>query len=242
MAVLIGCGSQIAGAPQAGPLPASPTIGSTGSTSTDPAPPTRSTGTTPGSASSVPTEQSTATDSTRSTAPSSSAIKTFLPDPPGGSKKNEYGDILAKPGQTYGLYLNDEKTVAFVFRAASIQLDKGCVTPADGGTAAKPENGHFVVVKLEVDLRNVTQQDLEDQGIDFSRSSWEAFDAEGNPQTGVHSDAGITCAGEHDLGFNDPPRSGQLNSGLIVLDVEAAKGTVLFKTAGLSNGWEYAFG
>jgi hypothetical protein len=231
MAVLIGCGSPVAGTPQPGPSPiVEPT---------DPSPPSGSIGTT---GSTDTTEQSTAASSTPSASTPTTTIKTFLPDPPGGSKKNQYGDIIATPGQTYGLYLNDDKTAAFVFRADSIALDKGCVAQDGGEAAAEPENGHFVVVKLSVDLRNATRQDLEDEGIDFSRSSWEAFDTEGNPQTGVHSDAGIDCAGEHDLGFSDSPRSGQLNSGLIVLDVEAAKGTLLFKTGGLRNGWEYAYG
>ena len=248
VAVLVGCGSPVAGSPQAGP---SASIRSTESAATEPRPPTEATdtagatGTAESSSRTSPTESSAtaaSTTSTTSTTSVATAIKTFLPDPPGGSKKNQYGDIIAQPGQTYGLYLNDEQTVAFVFRVDSIQLDKGCAAPTGGGAAAEPENSHFVVVKLDVDLRNVTEQDLEDQGIDFSRSSWEAFDAEGNPQTGVHSDAGIDCAGEHDLGFNDPPKSGQLSSGLIVLDVDAAKGTLLFKTGGLSNGWEYAYG
>ena len=232
---LAGCGSQVAGTPQAGPAPASPSVQATDAPSTEPVPPTESFG---------PTQRSTPTSSAPTADTSTTPIRTLLPDPPTDRKHNEFGDVVALPGTTYGLYRteNGQDKVLFVYRVNSIKVDKVCAKSEGTEGTAKPENKHFVVIDVDVDLRSLTPQEAQDEGVDFTGRAWEAFDAKGKPQTGIHSDASYACEGDNGIGTVDEFAQGSLNSGLAVVDVDAPKGTVLLKTAGMENGWEFAYG
>ena len=152
--------------------------------------------------------------------------------------------MLAEPGVSYGLTatVDGQDQPAFVFRVNSIQVDKGCGKAGGRENPAKPENKHFVVIDLDVELRALTPEEADADGVNFTGSSWEAFDAKETPQTGIHTDAALDCLGDDSIGSVNDFAQGALNSGLAVVDVDAAKGTVLLKTAGLEKGWEFSYG
>ena len=249
--VLAGCGAEVAGTPQAGPVPVisdGPTTqpiapettaaSPTGARTTDTSAPSEQTVTKSADSSSAPPT------SIRTSAAPTSATKHLLPDPPKDRKYNQYGDVLAQPGVSYGLTatVDGQEQPAFVFRVNSIRVDKGCGKAGGLENPAKPENKHFVVIDLDVELRALTPEQADADGVNFTGSSWEAFDARETPQTGIHTDAALDCLGDDSIGSVNDFAQGALNSGLAVVDIDAAKGTVLLKTAGLEKGWEFSYG
>ncbi len=255
---LVGCGSEVAGAPTVGAGPASSVTtaapsaagsvppGSTSGAITVPSSGVPSASTpgaapTPGSSGpgSAPTGSAPTGGSSSPVAPSSSAEPSWkLPNPPGGEKYNEFNDVVAEPGVSYGLEktVNGTKSRAVVFRVTKIQVDKGC------DAKATPVNGHFVVLTMEVELRNETPEQAQDDNLEFTGSNWTSYDPDGTAETGTHSDGALTCGGSKAIRPVDEFDAGKVNVGIVVLDVSSTKGTTVFTTAGLSDGWEYTYG
>ena len=243
----VGCGSQVQGSPQAATAgsvqPSVPPLPSAPSPTAGPSP-TESSSTaalSSPSASVAPMPDLGAPDTsvapTAATTAGSTATESWqLPDPTGVATYSEFGDIVTAPGRTNAIQITEGgiASTAVVFRVKSIELDKGCIEKA------KPENGHFLVISLDVEVRSATPETLDEEGIAFSSYNWEAWTTAGDPQPAINSDAADTCVGDQGFPLTAELDPDGVTSGLVVLDVTEPEGTVVFD-AGLDSGWEFSY-
>ncbi|MGI8592366.1 MAG: hypothetical protein ACR2M5_15535, partial [Nakamurella sp.] len=175
-------------------------------------------------------------------AATTSTKKWQLPNPKAHSPTNAFGDIKAVPGQAYGLFFSSKsrgtENGAVVFVVTKLTLDPKCKA-----STPKPAPGHhYLKVDLEVEPRGMTRQALDDWAGSFNSSSWTVFAADGTAEVRSDDSGADECATDPlPEVTNTVLANAPLLKGSVVLDVVAAKGTVLLDL-GIENGWEYSYG
>ncbi|MDQ6656902.1 MAG: hypothetical protein M3Z00_01490 [Actinomycetota bacterium] len=234
LAVLAGCSENVAGGAAAVAV-------TTGTSS--PATSSRSQPTTVAATVTVTkTVASSSRELAKTTAAATTSTKKWrLPNPKAKSPTNAFGDIKAVPGQAYGLFFSSKSSGtdngAVVFVVTRVTLDPTC----KAGTPKPPHGHHFLKLDLEVEPREMTRQSLDDWAGSFNSSSWTAFAADGTAEVRGEDSSADECA-------TDPlPEvtktvlaNAPLLEGSVVLDVVAAKGTIVLDL-GIENGWEYGY-
>lgn len=213
------------------------TTSSTTSTAPSAIPPTSSAGTpTPAL---TPTSPGTTTSTPGSTTPTATppAIKWLLPaQSTVKSKLNAFGNLEAGLGKPYEITWTAKKTTALRFIVDSATIDGRCETPT------KPENGHFLILGVRVQLGDATADDLGDSRIGFTGQYWTAFDAKNVAEVGTTSSAAGSCiTSTTGFPYTTDLAPGKVYSGKIALDVSSTKGTVVLMD-GVSGGWIYNYG
>lgn len=193
------------------------------------------------------TSKSTAASSSRATAATTSAgpattrTSFLLPDPKEDRPRNEYGDIEAALGQSYGVFYTDPDGSdggRLIFLVTKINVDPQCEpnTPTS-------KHGHLVRLTIKVERRNLTEASLERFSQSFGPGAWTVFDAEGRAQVDVDSDASYGCVGGKsttDIDV-DTLRQVQVITRSVAFDTSLTQGTLLLDL-GVDGGWEYSFG
>jgi hypothetical protein len=196
-------------------------------------------------ASSAPAPATTAASATVATttaATTTTATKKWkLPDLAPNRKKNQFGDIIAGPGEANGIQftVGGHPDGQLVFVITKLTVDPKCVAGAP-----KSRRGHFLRIDLAVEPRDVGPESADDWSAGFSDNSWTVYDTKGSAQPGIDTDEARACLHSSDyLPYVDGRliERGKLVSGAVVLDVAAPKGTAVLDLD-TDGGWEFHYG
>lgn len=151
------------------------------------------------------------------------------------TKRSDRGNAIKEIGQTAWMETEEGDTmVSFVVKG--IKTDIKC----NMGYSVKPDNGHLIAVKMDVDVKKAFA-DPDNPGLTFPTDSysWKFVSKNGTTFNGdLGSDASINCLDDKETLPSGGIGPAQKATGLVVLDVPATTGTLIFDIYG-NGGWEY---
>jgi hypothetical protein len=144
------------------------------------------------------------------------------------------GNLLSEVGETAVIHtIVDEETLV-EFTVNSIKVDPKCTAPR----ADKPENGHFLVLDVDVE----TQQGMEDVLYDdfqMNPYDFKMIDEDGKTSNvDFNTVAVFSCFPDSEL-LPDEIGDSETASGKVVLDTDVKSGTLVFEMDELGWEWEY---
>lgn len=176
-----------------------------------------------------------ASSSAPTSAPSSSAPASSEASSSATPEMSDRGYWVKKVGQTAGLTDTDGSRLVS-FAVTDIKMKLKC----NSGQALKPDNGHLIAVKMDVDVKKAfADPDYPGATFPTSASSWKFVSKNGTTFNGdLGTDASINCLDDKDTLPFEGIGPAQKAIGLIVLDVPATTGTLIFDYDG-TGGWEW---
>lgn len=148
-------------------------------------------------------------------------------------ERSTRGNIIKKPGEVAGT-MNDAQEDVVTFTVHSVKADFKC----DAESRQKPENGHFLALEVSAETKSVEEHYSGNWQMnlnDFKTINPDGTTSNANLSTGP----AYTCVKSSEMlpemGDNEKAR------GLVILDVETAKGTLIYEDSYAQAGWEWEF-
>lgn len=143
------------------------------------------------------------------------------------------GNLLGEVGDTAVIQSSAEETLV-EFTVNSITADPKCTAPR----ADEPENGHFLVLDVDVE----TQQGMEDvlyNEFQLNPYSFKMIDEKGKTTNAdFNTGPAYSCFPDSDQ-LPDQIGDAETASGKVVLDTDVESGTLVFEMDELGWEWEY---
>lgn len=178
------------------------------------------------SSSSSPATETSASPSTASF----SHLETLAATEP---ERSTRGNLIKKPGEEAGT-MNDAQQDVVTFTVHSVKADFKC----DADSRQKPENGYFLALEVSAETKSVEEYYSGNWMMnlnDFKTINPDGTTSNANLSTGP----AYTCVKSSEMlpemGDNEKAR------GLVILDVETAKGTLVYEDSYAQAGWEWAY-
>lgn len=141
--------------------------------------------------------------------------------------------LVKKVGEVAAISTTDKQPL-LSFAVDEITLDKKCET----SYARRPEHGHFVMVSIRAETGAAFPADsrLIINPYDFS-----IVGTDGVTENGLATSAALSCLPQSQLLPNTPYGPSKSYSGIIVLDTENPKGTLLYRPTFGGTGWAWRY-
>ena len=149
-----------------------------------------------------------------------------------GPKRSDRGNVIAEVGKAAGYSVDGTQIVNFV--VTSIVVDPVCT----GEFAMAPENGHFVVVNMEV---STAPELADDKNPIFMTDTFDVIAANGTNMNGSpRTTASFNCLPASEvIAPNMGP--GEKAVGSVVLDVPTQSGTLILDDFADNENWEVEY-
>lgn len=153
------------------------------------------------------------------------------------AKVSDRGNVIKEVGEGSVLLASDGSEMAR-FSIDSITVDGKCT----GQHALKPENGHFLILDMQVSTKPSLSQAINREFLLGPNDSWKLIAPNGTTSNAhVRTGAAVNCFEPAAMipEYLGPSEKAQ---GKFVLDVENASGTLVYRdmNTGASWEWEYA--
>lgn len=149
-----------------------------------------------------------------------------------GPERSDRGNIIAEVGKATGYGVDGKQIVDFV--VTSIVVDPVCT----GETATPPENGHFVVVNMEV---STAPELANDKNPIFMTDSFDVIAANGTNMNGFpRTTASFNCLPMGEV-ITSNMGPGEKAIGSVVLDVPTPSGTLILDDFADNENWEFEY-
>lgn len=155
-----------------------------------------------------------------------------------GPQLNERGNIVKALGEEGGFTGPDgERLLSFAVDA--IQPAECTAEWREYGSPS--QNGHLMEVRLRVSTAPELAQDQALSYFTVSSYDFDYIGPDGVTVSAVDSPATYGCLPQNAMFTQNPLGPGQQFVGSIVVDVPAPSGTLIYRPAVASNGWEWQF-
>jgi hypothetical protein len=153
-----------------------------------------------------------------------------------GPKTNERGNIVKTLGEEGGV-ISEDGTSLYTFAFDSIAPDVPCT---DEYSTYDPENGHLVAVQMRVATAAVNADEL--GYLTVGAHDFKFIGSDGLTFTNVDTIATYGCISDSLKFPSDQLRPGSQYAGVVLLDLPATSGTLIYQPSSLSEGgWEISF-
>lgn len=182
---------------------------------------------------------STTSDSTgEATAPNvEPATNTSTPEPSEDTERSSRGNQVMSTGEPAALYLEDQENDPVVsFTVKSIEVDPTCTAEFQ----QPPENGHFLVLDVEVETGTPEQFEEAFYTSDYAYGfyDWKFIGPNGTTANTITSGPALGCYPQ-DQYLPNSIGPGERATGYIVLDAPSAEGTLVYTDPVSRLGWEW---
>jgi len=161
---------------------------------------------------------------TKSATPSPTEVK---------ESRSPRGNLLGEVGDTASILSLDEATLVD-FTINSITVDPKCTAPR----ADKPENGHFVVLDVDVETQPGMEEVLYNE-FAMNPYFFKAIDKNGKTSNAdLGTSASYSCLKDGEV-LPGEIGDAETASGKVVLDTDVESGTLVFEFDDLGWEWEY---
>ncbi|MDK1360295.1 hypothetical protein QNO00_08455 [Arthrobacter sp. zg-Y1219] len=149
-----------------------------------------------------------------------------------GPERSDRGNLIAEVGKATGYSIDGTQIVDFV--VTSIVVDPVCT----GETAVPPENGHFVVVNMEV---STAPELADDKNPYFMPDNFDVIAANGTNMNGIpYTTAAGSCLPSNEM-ITMTMGPGEKAAGSVVLDVPTPSGTLILDDFADNENWEFEY-